>query len=51
MLPPMVQAIWLLGSGRVIQAVRRGCLADGQVAHAALHARGTAGGVDRQDAV
>jgi hypothetical protein len=36
-LPPIVQAIWLRRVGRVVQAVRRGGLADGQVAHAALH--------------
>ena len=37
--------------GGVVQAVGRGGLADGQVAHAALHARGAAVGVDLQNLV
>ena len=37
--------------GRVVQAVRRGGLADRQVAHAALHDRGAADRVDLEDLV
>ena len=39
------------GVGRVIQAQRRGGFANGQVAHAALHPRGTADWVHRQNFV
>jgi len=39
------------GIGRVVQALRRGCLADRQVAHAALHAGRSAHAVDGEDAV
>ena len=50
MLPPMVQAIWLLGSG-VEQAVRRCGLRNRQVAHPAFHRGGAGDGVDALDAV